>query len=87
MNLRNLIIEINDEIILLPEEFDSALVGYTDNLNREHVAVYDSKKCIEILIETQNFSYQDAYEYFEFNILNNHLGTFTPLFITFPIIE
>ena len=40
---------------------------------------YDYDKVIEIL--TEDMSYEDAVEYFEFNIIGAWMGETTPLFI------
>lgn len=68
------------EILLLPEEFDSALVGLSVKFN-EYSAVYDSMKCIECLKDNDGMDEESAIEYFDFNILGSYLGPNTPTFL------
>ena len=44
------------------------------------LAVYDRQKCIEILIDRDGMSEEEAVEYFEFNVTNAWVGENTPIF-------
>ena len=46
------------------------------------VVAYDTEKIIEILVSRDEMSYEEAYEYFDFNIKGAWVGEFTPIFIT-----
>ncbi len=43
--------------------------------------VYDTRKCIECLIENDGMTEESANEYFEFNIVGSYLGPNTPTFL------
>ncbi len=45
------------------------------------VALYDRKKCIEIL-EKQGMTKEEAYEYFDYNVIGAWMGKSTPAFAT-----
>jgi hypothetical protein len=47
------------------------------------VAAYDTTKIVEILVLNHSMSVDEAYEYFDFNILGAYVGKRTPTFITF----
>lgn len=68
------------EILLLPEEFDSALVGLSVKFN-EYSVVYDRRKCIECLKDHDGMDEESVIEYFEFNIIGSYLGPNTPTFL------
>ena len=68
------------EVFLLPKEFDSAIVGLSIKFN-EYSVVYDTRKCIECLIENDGMTEESANEYFEFNIVGSYLGPNTPIFL------
>lgn len=72
-----------DNIILLPD-LDDALIGIGERIGIPPIAVYDSQKCVEILMERLNIEYEDAVEFFNFNISGAYLGEYTPIFIRFP---
>ncbi|MCU7193059.1 hypothetical protein [Turicibacter sp. T129] len=72
-----------DNIILLPD-LDDALIGIGERIGIPPIAIYDSQKCVEILMERLNIEYEDAVEFFNFNISGAYLGEYTPIFIRFP---
>lgn len=80
MTLREQLADESPEILLLDEEkFDEAIVGIVYSKNVP-VAVYDSYKIIEIL--NKEMSYQEAAEYYSYNIEGSYVGDQTPLYIT-----
>ena len=70
---------LEDNDCLLAAGFEEALIGISDGGNP--VAVYDSDKCIEILIEEEKMSYEDAMDYFYYNTVGAYVGEKTPIFI------
>jgi len=68
------------EILLLPHEFDEVIVGLSVKFN-EYSVVYDSNKCIECLMKSDAMTFEDATEYFEFNILGAYVGPNTPTYL------
>ena len=71
--------EINEDM-LFADGFDDALVGYIERAGMPSVACYDKFKCVEILAESM--SYEDAFEYFYFNVVGAYVGENTPCFLT-----
>lgn len=69
-----------EEELLLADNFDEAFVGVSTQFNKT-VTVYDRQKCIEILM--REMSEDEAYEYFEFNVIGAYVGESTPAFIEF----
>lgn len=64
---------------LLADGYDDALIGITEGMNP--VAVYDSDKCIDILMKESDINEEDALEYFYFNTIGANVGEKTPVFI------
>lgn len=77
---RDEIAEINPEALFLDEGFDKALIGLAERINLS-VACYATDVVISLL-EAQGMSYDEAEEYFEYNILGAWVGENTPVFIT-----
>jgi hypothetical protein len=50
--------------------FDGAIIGNCYYTNRY---IYDTDLMITTLMSRDNMTYQDAWEYLEFNVLNQHL--------------
>ncbi len=68
-------------LFLAPAEyFDSAILGLTRNVKSEVVVVYDKDLIIDNL--TKDMSYEEAEEYFEYNIAGSYMGEKTPLYVT-----
>jgi hypothetical protein len=85
LNIREeLAAEWDTELLFLSEEeFDEAIIGVSERIGDEPVVAYDTTKIVEILVLNHSMSVDEAYEYFEFNILGAYVGERTPTFITF----
>ena len=64
---------------LLADGFEDALIGVGQQFNKT-LAVYDRQKCIEILIDRDGMSEEEAVEYFEYNVTGAWVGENTPIF-------
>ena len=85
VNIREVLAEDWDAelLFLSEEEFDEAIIGVSERIGNEPVVAYDTTKIVEILVLNHSMSVDEAYEYFEFNILGAYVGERTPTFITF----
>ena len=72
--------EENYDGIILYDNLDDAFIGIGNQFYNKPVAIYDREKCIEIL--AVDMSYEEAEEFFEFNIIGGWLGDQTPMFLT-----
>jgi hypothetical protein len=73
--------ELNPEA-LLADGLDDALIGFASRCGMESVAVYDREKCIEVLMRDQDFTYEGAAEWMDFNVEGAYLGSGTPMYMT-----
>lgn len=78
--LREDISEINPEALLI-DGFDEAIIGMAERINLGPVVAYDIQTILKIMIERDEMTYEEAIEYFEFNILGAWAGDNTPIFI------
>jgi len=67
--------------IYILENLDDAIIGYHQQSNR---VVYSVKKIIEFIylqenIDDNNFTQEDAFDYFAYNIESNGCGEFSPI--------
>jgi hypothetical protein len=76
-------IEVPDGTMVLEprETFDVALVGVRRK-PRENitVAIYSREKCIQALMRTEGWDYDEAEEYFDYNTAGAYIGPGTPIF-------
>ena len=66
--------------VLLADGFEEALIGFGYQFNYP-VAIYDLKKCYNILIERDGMDDTEAMEYMDFNVLGAYMGDSTPIFL------
>ena len=74
---RERIAEQNDQA-LFADGFDEAMIGMEAVRGR---AIYDYMICAKILMDRDNMTEEEAYEYMEFNVVTAFVGPMTPLFI------
>ena len=65
---------------LLADGFEDALIGYGYQFNYP-IAVYSRKGCIDILMNDGIMDYDEATEYFDFNVAGAYVGESTPVFL------
>ena len=70
--------------MLKADGFDECILGIAevwDGNERVHRIVYDALKIINVLIEKDGMTREEAVEYFEFNIDGAYYGKETPVFL------
>ena len=60
--------------------FEEAFLGIGEQFSKPPIAVYDREKCIELL--ARDMEYEEAEEYFEYNVIGGWVGEQTPMFLT-----
>lgn len=65
----------------MADGFEDAFLGVAERCSCPPLAVYDAEKCIQILVERDGMTEEEASEYFQFNTLGAWAGEHTPLFL------
>mgnify|MGYP006057431325 CR=1 FL=1 len=75
--------EIRDIVpdALICDGYDEAIIGLAERKGMGPVVAYNKEKIIEILMQRDGMSYNDAIEFFEYNIIDAWVGEMTPVFI------
>jgi len=68
-----------EEEIIIYDEYEDAIIGLADRFGMDTSVAYDYDKVIKILME--DMSYEEAVEYFDFNVIGGWVGDSTPVFI------
>ena len=68
------------EGILFCDGMEEALIGIGEQFSNPPIAVYDRAKCIEIL--ARDMTYEEAVEYFDYNVIGAWVGEQTPMFVS-----
>ena len=66
--------------LMTADGFDDAIIGVVQRMG-ESAICYDEDKVIEILMDRDEMTYEEAVEYFDFNIAGAWVGEFTPFFL------
>lgn len=66
------------EEALKVNDYDEAVIGKDYQLGR---FVYSIEKIIELLMDRDNMTPDEACEYFDFNIAGAYMGDMTPLYV------
>ena len=75
------IAEVNPEALIC-DGFDDAIIGMAERINLGPVVAYDVEKMIEIMVNRDGMTDEEAWEFYYFNIVGSWVGEFTPIFIT-----
>ena len=74
--LKVTISEINPEA-LFADGFDRAIMGYDMNGR----VIYSVDSILETLVERDEMNWEEASEYFSFNIEGSYVGEYTPIYM------
>ena len=71
-----------DEDFLGADGFEDAVIGvYYDKLDSINRLVYSRTKCIDILMKRDGMTYEEASEFFDFNVEGSYMGKQTPVWV------
>ena len=74
--------------MMIAEGFDAALIGYAWSRDSERVVTaYSVQKCLEILMERDGMTEEQASEYFQYNVEGTLLGDATPIWVWEATVE
>tara|TARA_Y100000114_G_C11535744_1_gene220187 strand:- start:65 stop:352 length:288 start_codon:yes stop_codon:yes gene_type:complete len=60
---------------------DKAIIGIGMRCGSDDVLIYDYKKCIKQFMDQNNWSYEEAVEWMDFNVVGAYVGETTPIFV------
>jgi len=67
--------------MLIADGLDEAIIGQVSSFGREDILLYSVKKIIDILVERDGMSPDEALEFYDFNIAGAYLGEGMPAFL------
>jgi len=65
---------------LMADGFDDAIVGTAERFGMHRVVLYDTIKCIDILMKRDKMTEEEAIDFFYYNVLGSWMGEYTPCF-------
>ena len=66
--------------IVFADGYDKAIAGVIWEGERTRV-VYTTEKILAILMDRDAMTYDEASEFFDFNVAGSHMGVYTPLYL------
>jgi hypothetical protein len=66
---------------MLADGLDEAIVGLGGQHPSVPVVIYDYDKCVEIFMRDNEWNYEEAIEWMEFNVVCAYVGSGTPIFM------
>ena len=70
--------------MIILEGFDSAILGVGESAGWDSPCiVYDYQKCLDVLMQKNDWEREDAIEWMDYNVINAHMGEGNPVFV-FP---
>ena len=61
--------------------FDKAKIGVMRRAGQADIVIYDYQRCVEILMEREGWTDEEAEEWMEYNVLSAWMGEGTPGFL------
>ena len=75
--------EEHDVALLKADGFDDCCIGIMTRMGQPDILCYSVERVIAKLME-DDMTREDAYEYYEFNIIGSWVGELTPCFLLEP---
>jgi hypothetical protein len=71
-----------DSSLLSADGFDDAILGVHYNKQTgEYILIYSRTLCIDVLMQRDKMTHEEAEEFFEFNVEGAYMGEKTPIFV------
>ena len=67
-----------DDVLLFADGFDDAIIGVATDFTEPRI-IYSVSKCLNTLINKDGMTYDEAVEYFTFNVSGGWIGEQTPI--------
>jgi hypothetical protein len=71
-----------NEEALYPTDLKDAIIGTVERFGMSTLILLDKEKCFGIFMERDGMSFEEAQEYFDFNVIGSWMGDGTPCFAT-----
>jgi len=75
------LLEENPEALFV-DGFEDAFIGICRRFGQPSLAMYSRERCIAVLMQRDGMEYDEADEFFEFNVIGAYVGEHTPVFVT-----
>jgi hypothetical protein len=81
MDMTNYNIHEDAEGAIILDGLDEAIIGIVEEFGNSPRILYSKEKIIDILVERDGMTSEEAIEYYDFNILGLYAGEQNPVFL------
>jgi hypothetical protein len=81
MNIKDYDIDEIAEGAIILDGLDDAIIGVIEEFGRDNRILYSKNKIIEILSERDGMNWEEAEEFYDYNILGLYAGEQNPVFL------
>ena len=74
-------LENYDQTTMLMDGFDEALIGFSQRINQPLLAVYSWEKMVDVCVNRDRMSTEEAEEYINYNCIGAWIGDQTPIIV------
>ena len=67
--------------MLTADGFDEAIIGSIISFGRKETVLYSTQKILDIMVERDDMTQEEALEFFDFNIIGSYNGEGMPAFL------
>ena len=67
--------------MLTADGFDEAIIGSIISFGRREIVLYSTQKILDIMVERDDMTPEEALEFFDFNIIGSYNGEGMPAFL------
>ena len=67
--------------MLTADGFDEAIIGSIISFGRREIVLYSTQKILDIMVERDDMTQEEALEFFDFNIIGSYNGEGMPAFL------
>ena len=70
-----------DERLMKADGLEDAIIGVGSRINMPDVLIYSYNKCIDIFMDRDGMTHEEAIEWMDYNVTGAWLGETTPIFV------
>jgi len=70
-----------DEKMVKADGLEDAIIGVGSRMNMPEVLIYSYDKSVDIFMERDGMTYEEAIEWMEYNVVGAWVGEATPIFV------
>ena len=70
-----------DERLMKADGLEDAIIGVGSRINMPDVLIYSYNKCIDIFMDRDGMTHEEAIEWMSYNVTGAWLGETTPIFV------